>query len=427
MFTSEPSLTQRIERMIRDTPIIDPRTRIRCDQPNAPDHASLLSHDAVKTQLRAVGMPPEDNDSTLPADERVRRAIPYLARMRNTAVSWCFYRILRDLYDFHDPNLTEANYRDVFDRVEATARDPRWASQILRERCRVGAFATSLANRSVDPSKNPPEARFMLDADDLVCPGRTTGSAYYRAVMTSLGPGIDTSEALRRRLLDRLEATVRGDVRFTSLSLPIGGVFLEPDPRACSAVLDRAAAGNPLSDAEVDVFARSVSWTLLEWHHEHRKVIQIGMGPGPFPGADGGVRPLRDSWTREIADVFQRFGNARFDLRMAFDVLWPGAAVLAQAQPNVYVSCDWWQDFAPPAIERGFSVLLRYTPMTKFGGFSSDAETVEWSYGKLQVASKAMASAFADEIDAGSYEEDEVPAILRQILYQTPRDLYDLG
>ena len=36
MFTSEPSLAQRIERMIGDTPIVDPHTHIRCDQPAPP-------------------------------------------------------------------------------------------------------------------------------------------------------------------------------------------------------------------------------------------------------------------------------------------------------------------------------------------------------------------------------------------------------
>src|SRR4051794_15471924 len=75
MFTSEPSLAQRIERMIGDTPIVDPHTHIRCDQPNAPDLAALMGYHWVQTELRAVGMPPEDLDAALPPDERVRRSI----------------------------------------------------------------------------------------------------------------------------------------------------------------------------------------------------------------------------------------------------------------------------------------------------------------------------------------------------------------
>ena len=102
MLTQEPSLIQRIEQMIAETPIVDPHTHIRCDQPSAPDLASLMSYHWVQTELRAVGMPASDLDPALPADERVRRSIPYLRRMRNTAMAWCLFRILRDLYDFDD-------------------------------------------------------------------------------------------------------------------------------------------------------------------------------------------------------------------------------------------------------------------------------------------------------------------------------------
>src|SRR3954469_13589241 len=155
MFTSAPSLAQAIERMIERTPIIDPHTHIRCDQPNAPDLASLMSYHWVQTELRAVGMPPADLDAALPPDERVRRAIPYLRRMRNTAMAWCFYRILRDLYDFQDHELTESNYLEICDRVSSNAGDPAWAWSVLRDRCNIRKVVTSLGNRSADPARNP--------------------------------------------------------------------------------------------------------------------------------------------------------------------------------------------------------------------------------------------------------------------------------
>ena len=124
---------QRIERMIDETPIVDPHTHIRLDAPAAPDLAALMSYHWVQTELKAVGLPDTDADPALPSDERVRRAIPYLTRMRNTAMSWCLFRILRDLYDFHEPELTEQNYRSLLDRFEAAARQPGWARQVFPE------------------------------------------------------------------------------------------------------------------------------------------------------------------------------------------------------------------------------------------------------------------------------------------------------
>ncbi len=125
MFTSEPPLTQRIERLIGQTPIVDPHTHLHCDRPAAPDLAALMGYHWLQTELRAVGMPVADLDGSLPPEERVRRSIPYLARMRNTAMSWCFHRILRDLYDFTDPEITLENYQGLMDRVEATGATPR--------------------------------------------------------------------------------------------------------------------------------------------------------------------------------------------------------------------------------------------------------------------------------------------------------------
>jgi glucuronate isomerase len=439
MFTSEPSLIQRIERLIRDTRIVDPHTHIRIDQSSAPDLASLMSYHWVQTELRAVGMSRDDLDAALPPDERVRRALPYLRRMRNTAVSWCFYRILRDLYDFHDPHLDESNYRAVLDRVEATGRDPNWPRQVLHDRCRVETFVTSLGNKGANPSTLPPaDVKFMLDAHYLVCPGvatdllpffpgRTTKGEYFEALTSILGDRPATPEALSRGLLDWLDATVSGDVRFTNVYLPIEARFLEPDTTETGRVLARAAKGEPLDDAAVDVLTRAVSWTLLEWHHEHRKAFQIAVGAEYFICDGKSIPRFQQTWTTEMARAFHRFPGVRFDLLMASDVLAHEAAVLARQFPNVYLSGYWWHNFTPPTIEKNVSLRLQVTPMVKFSGFLCDAYYVEWSYGKLQVVSKAMASAFARLIESGYYEEEDVPPILAQILYQTPRDLYNLA
>jgi hypothetical protein len=437
MFTSEPSLSQRIERMISDTPIVDPHTHIRCDQPNAPDLASLMNYHWVQTELRAVGMTAADLDPTLPCDERVRRSIPFLRRMRNTAMAWCFYRILRDLFDFHDPNLTEANYRDVVDKVAQTGQDPTWAPRVLRDRCNIRTFVTSLGNQSADPSKNPDNVAFMLDAHYLFCPGvatdlepffvgRTTKAAYYEALGQVLGERPDSTDRLHRLLFDWLDRTVTGRVRFSNTFIPIEQLFTEPDVAQTQSVLSQAAAGKPLSDDDIDTMARFVSWHCLAWHHENRKAFQIAVGAEYFICDGKSIPRFQQNWTSEMARAFHHFGQVRFDLMMASDVLSHETAVLARQFPNVYVSGYWWHNFFPTTIEKIVGLRVQMAPMTKVGGFLCDAYYAEWSYGKLQVVRKAMASALARLVESGYYEEDEIPPILQQILHDTPRDLYDL-
>ena len=227
MFTSEPSLAQRIERMIDETPIVDPHTHIRCDQPDAPDLASLMSYHWVQTELRAVGMPAADLDPALPADERVRRSIPYLRRMRNTAMAWCLYRIFRDLYDFHDPHLTESNYRDLIDKVAATGRDPAWAPQRpprpLQHPDRRHQPGQPERRPGEEPRQRPVHARRPLP----VLPGRRhrpdpvlrrpddEGRILRGPRRSSSASGPRPPSGSRSLLRDWLDRTVTGPVRFT--------------------------------------------------------------------------------------------------------------------------------------------------------------------------------------------------------------------
>jgi glucuronate isomerase len=438
MFTSEPTLSQRIERMIAATPIVDPHTHLRCDALGAPDLASLLSYHWVQTELRAVGMPATDFDPALPAEERVRRTLPYLRRMRNTAMAWCLYRIFRDLYDFTEPHVTEANYRDLLDKVTQSGRDPSWAPRLLRDRCNIRCVVTSLGNRGADPSRDPANVFYMLDAHYLFCPGvatdlmpffagRTTKAEYYEALAQVLGERPGEPQQLQRLLFDWLDRTVTGRVRFSNTFLPIEQRFCAPEQAATRLALSQAAAGKPLGDDDINALVRYVTWQVLAWHHDHRKPFQIAVGAEYFICDGKSIPRFQETWTSEMARAFHQFGQVRFDLMMASDVLTHEVAVLARQFPNVYASGYWWHNFFPATIEKIIGLRVQVAPMTKIGGFLCDAYYAEWTYGKLQVVKKAMASALAHLVEAGYYEEDEIPPLLHQILHDTPRDLYELG
>lgn len=438
MFTSEPSLSQRIERMIGQTPIVDPHTHIRCDQPNAPDLASLMSYHWVQTELRAVGMPDDDFDTTLPPPERVRRLLPYLARMRNTAMAWCLFRIFRDLYDFQETHLTESNYLDLCDKVAATGQDPSQAASVLK-RANIKTLVTSLGNRSQDPAKNPDNMYYMLDAHYLFCPGvatdlqpyfdgRTSKSEYYEALCALFGgERPTTAERLEHLIRAWLDQTVTDRVRFTNTFLPIEQRFIPPDLAHIQSVLMHIEHEGGLSETDIDALVRFVSWTVLAWHHDHGKALQIAVGAEYFICEGKSIPRFQENWTSEMVRAFHQFKGARFDLLMASDVLAHEAAVVARQFPNVYASGYWWHNFFPPTIEKNVAMRMQIVPMAKFSGFLCDAYYVEWTYGKFQVVKKAMASALAHLVESGFYELDDLPPILHQILHDTPLALYDLA
>lgn len=438
MFTTEAGLSQRIERLIAETPKIDPHTHIPCDQRSAPDLASLMSYHWVKTELSAVGMPATDFDPALPGEERVRRAIPYLSKIRNTAMSWCLFRIFRDLFDFHDPVVTSDNYLMLVDRVLASGRDASWPTTILKKKCNIEKFVTSLGNRSSDPSKVDRDAFFMLDAHYLMCPGvatdltpffvgRTTREAYYEVLVELFGDHVAKVNRLETAIHDWLDRVVTDRTRFSNTFLPIEQRFVEPDSSTVQAVLDRAAPGAELSDEDIDTLVRFVSWKVLEWHHQTRKAFQIAVGAEYFICDGKSIPRYQQTWTTDMCRVFHRFSNARFDIMAASDLHVHETAVVARQFPNVYVSGYWWHNFFPITIERIVALRLQVAPMVKIGGFLCDAYYAEWTYGKLQVVKKGMSRAIAGMVESGLLEEDEVPAILNAVLHDSPRDLYDLG
>lgn len=436
MFTTQPPLTQRIERMIDQTPIINPHTHIRCDNPSAPDLAALLSYHWVQTELKAVGMPAPDLDPALPADERVRRSIPYLKRMRNTAMSWCLFRIFRDLYDFHDPALDESNWRGLFDRVGANGANRGWAEHVLKDRCHIETLVTSLGNRSANPERNPDYVLHMLDAHYLFCPGvatdlepffvgRTTKAEYVPALKEILGELPGSAQRLDKLVREWLDQTIRGPVRFSNTFIPIEQRFGPPDTSATEHALKNAESA--LSDSEIDDLVRAVTWSFLGWHHDNRKAFQIAVGAEYFICDGKSIPRFQETWTSEMARAFHEFPNARFDLMMASDVLTHEVAVLARQFPNVYCTGYWWHNFFPGLIEKIIGLRMQIVPMTKFAGFLCDAYYCEWTYGKLQVVKKSMAAALARLVESGFFDEDELVAILHQILHDTPRELYDLA
>ncbi|MHC5539940.1 hypothetical protein ACYOEI_17105, partial [Singulisphaera rosea] len=356
----------------------------------------------------------------------------------NTASAWCLYRIFRDIYDFGEPHLTESNYVELLDRVAATGRDPAWVPSLLRDQCNIRAFATSVANRASDPAQNPANLFYWLDLTSLVAPelgvesvpdaddASSTDPSYYDSLCTLLGDRPDQTERLDTLIGDWLGRTVTGSVRFTHARLPIDRGFSAPDEDHAQFVLTQYADDCDPADIDTEALAHYVTGQILAWHHENRKPLQLAFGLEPPRGDDRRLPRFREDWSSDLALAFSHFKNARFELLTASDLLSQEVAELARQYPNAYASGYWQHTFVPPTIDRTFGLRIQTAPMTKVVGFFSEATSVEWAYGKLQVAKKAMAAALARQVDAGYFEEHDLPPILRQVLHDTPRDLYGL-
>ena len=453
MFTDSPPLAQRVRRMIDDVAIVDPHTHLRAVHPQARDLDALLSYHWVRSELIAVGMRPTTwSDPGLSGPDRVRAMLPYLRRMRSTAMGWTLRKMLRDLYDLFEPDLDETILERLEEQVQATGRDPSWAVEVLERRCHLHTYVTSLGNAEETEAEairraagtvssrtiGSVKVRHMLDAHYLFCPGvatdltpffagRTDKVGYYNALSEAIGQRPDSISRLNRAVSDWLERVLTGPTRFTNTFLPIETRFRPPETNAADAALSRAARGESPSESDLDELIAAVTWAVLGWHHERSKAFQIAVGAEYFICNGKSIPRFDPTWTTQMAGIFHHFGQARFDLMMASAVMTHDLAVLARQFPNVYLSGYWWHNFHPSAIESIVTTRLELAPAVKVGGFLCDAYTAEWTYGKLELVKLGLANALCRLIESRFLDEDEAPVLLQQILHNTPRDLYDLN
>lgn len=394
MFTSSPTLTQQIDRMIGLTPVIDTHSRI---QWNDQTNANLLGDPGLQSQLQAVGMPPGEHPRDSDPLDRLRQAIPHLRSIRNTAASWVFFRILRDLYDFHDAEINESNARDLIDRVASSRQDPDWQRTVLQERCGLRAV---LAPETDAATRAPAFSFHRFDPADFL----SHAEAETRA----------TPERLERLVKDGLDRRSTGRFRCSSLTLNAARPIEKPDEHRIRAVLDRAAKGDSLQGPTRAALVPYLEWKTLEWHHDHGGTVQL-IGEPNGPGGWEWLTPL-----------VQRFSRARFDLISAPGSFEHAAVALAQRVVNVHVAGCGSALLAPGQTSALIAARFETVPVTKFSLFASGAGTAAWTYGRWQFVRKALAVTLARSVEERQIEEEALPALLDQVLHQTPRDLYEI-
>ena len=338
------------------------------------------------------------------------------------------------------PSSTESNYRDLIDKVAAVGRDPAWAPTVLRDRCNIRTVVTSLGNRSADPARTPtrpvharrplpvlPRRRHRPDA-------LLRGPDHQGRILRGPLPGPRRSARHHRAATARSCTTGStgrsragsGSPTRSSRSSSDSCRLTSPHTRA--ALNRRRRTAGPLADADVDALARFVSWEVLAWHHENRKAFQIAVGAEYFICDGKSIPRFQETWTSEMARAFHHFGNARFDLMMASDVLTHEVAVLARQFPNVYASGYWWHNFFPATIEKIIGAarpdraddqgrrvplrrLLRRVDLRQAPGRKeSDGRRPRAAWWRRAFTRKTRSR-----------------PLLQQILHDTPRDLYDLG
>ena len=366
MFTSEPSLPQRIERMIGNVSIVDTRSELASDQLGVSDLATLISESPVRIVLEGVGASAAVFDPARSVEDRVLEVLPFLRQVRTTAAGWCLFRIFRDLYDFDEPHLTAANFPELLDRVAKSAGDPNWPATVIERRARVGLV---VAQAPTDDQDRVAAADFLR----------------FRLEVVADAASDQSDESIRTQVFDQLDHEIEGKVRFVAVSGP-------PD-------LD-----NPIHAA------------VLAWHQLHECPLQVVLnlmyGPTQLE--------LLDRAIREFPQVKFALLSHSVDQHHAL-------ASRAGKWPNVFTEGLNTFGACPSVIESNLLARIQHAGITKLGGFASGARSAEWVYGAIQATRKSTAAALAHSVASGFFEEDELPPLLDAMFSSSPIAWYRLA
>lgn len=428
MFTEPPRLVERIARLFDETPKVDPFSKIQPSIAGSVPLAELLAYPELVTQLRSVGLPESTFAIGSTEESNVQEVIKYLPGIRNTSVSWRLFRILNDLFDFTEGDLNPSLISDLAKRVSEQSSQPNWVSEVLWQRANLSTIVTNLSTRSdADAGLEGLSLYHYLDASHLLSRPHTTGHASQHATRPTytvrlsevLGSVPSTLKELNTLVGSWLSSQIRESTKYTSTRLPIRFPFQAPEEGVINHLLEQALGDVALTDEETHQLIHAVGWSLMIWHHENHRSLQIlATGHSPFHQV---------SCPASVAKLFSQFPNCQFVMIAGSGVQAHRFLELAARVPNLSIAGFGSGGFVTETLATELLVRLQTVPVFKQAGFLSHAPNAEWTYGNLQIVRRSYAKALASMIEDDLIHENDVEPILKDVLNTAPTELYGLS
>jgi predicted TIM-barrel fold metal-dependent hydrolase len=383
------------------------------------DFFSLFSHwPYIGRDLELAGMKPADHarllDQALSLEERWKLFEPYWKRVELTS----FARPIRIAAErFYGADHFDAGNIAKISQAMAAANKPGLYDQVLRDACKIRLCIDDVGTTDVRKDLFIPILRFLMDdfeswerlSNPRFSPGTKVATldafvecckAYVLKIKQEGAVGLKMA-ALNYSAADRGKAlsafNALRDGKLERLGAPNGYLMFQPS--------------NPLRDYVVD--------EIIRFAGAQGFVIAMHIG---FWGDFRNVSPLN------IIPLLQRFPKVRFDL---FHLGYPfirETLMLGKGFPNAWINFCWMHIISQSGACAALDEAIDLLPSNKILGFGGDygSEAVESVYGHLVMARENIASVLARRIEAGSLSEKQAQGLIKQWLWDNPRDLYRL-
>lgn len=371
--------------------------------------------------------------STEEAHARIKEAIPFLPNIRNTSAFWGLRMILRDLYDWNQP-ITASNWQNLDDIIRERADDQAWHHSVL-DRLHIKRTGTELARRLTDADDDRLQyaiewamfARSQWGHFDtaLYELERTWGRpAESPAAIGGVRPPteriIRTLDDVHAAMKHYIHAIPFDRVLSTAVTISTEHDYSVPtDAQMVSALKRRDNAGI----VERDIYASYIQELFLTELEKYgdKIVYQFALSAEPLPFETGSR--IYQRTLAQLAESIERHPKLRFQCFNASHHADQTLCTYTRELPNFSLSGIWWHNFYPTIMRDVISARLDMVPINKHVGFFSDAYVVEWTYGKMMLFRKQLASVLTAKILQGQYTRDEAISVARGILFETPQGL----
>ncbi len=333
-----------------------------------------------------------------------------------------FYRYqlpaFRDLYGVDFDRITDAQARELDDRIFENYRDPRWLTHVVTERANIElmfndpywarfAFTTSypfevLVFNVTTLVRGFHPSEFKSEFDDPYAFARSENLE-----VKSLDDYLEVLDRLFRKAKAAGAACLKTTLAYQR------SLRFENAPR------ERAARtfGRPraeLSADDVRDFEDFVMWRLVELSAKHEIPFQIHTGHARIQGSN----PML------LVDLIEANPKTKFILFHG-GYPWVGetGAIVTRHWRNVWIDSVWLPTISFTTAKRAFHEWLEVMPSDRIL-WGADCNHGEGIYGATEMTRRCLAEVLAEKVDRGDLVEEHAVRIGRQILRENALALF---
>lgn len=412
-------LQQRLLSELESLVLIDPHTHINPLDPASHTLADILGYHYYTELAHSAGLSRDQiEEPGLDPKEKVRRLVPKLAELENTAQFSWLIEMCQAFFGFEDDQISLSNWECLYDTASKKMAQPDWEDQVLKISKLEQIFLT---NNFDDPLTGFDTKRYVpcLRTDDLVF--QLSKQDVRDRLAKSTGIEVSDVTTLTQAIGRLFDHFVANNAKACAISLPPDFEPVRVDVATADAILQAVVSPRDLTAEEQKTLSRFVFWTLAE-HCADRRLpfdLMIGVNRRVY---EAGVFQGQDLFDQRVSLIqykalFNAFPQVTFPLSVLAQISNQELVSYSWIFPNVVTNGHWWYSNIPAYIEIDTRGRLQAVPRTKQIGYYSDMYKLEFALPKFGMYRRILSKVLAEDFVIGRrWSEERAVDLGRQVL-----------